>query len=283
MTKYYADLHSHSTASDGSDSPTRVVERAKEAGLRVMALTDHDTVAGVAEAQEAGRRLGVEVIAGTELTCYIGSKEIHVLGYGIDINDAELAGHCARFQKARIERARLIGERLAAAGVPVDMERVVAESDGGVVGRPHIARALLEAGHVKDFNEAFSKYLGEGCPANVPKLQIDPDQVVSVIRRAGGIAIMAHPALGELYDLIPVLIKAGAVGIEVWHSAHDYFATSKLQAYGLQYNLVRTGGSDCHGRIKNNDPILGQFGIDEQQWRKVEQALRNRPTPVALQ
>jgi hypothetical protein len=273
MATYYADLHSHSTASDGSDPPARVVERAKAAGLSVMALTDHDTVAGVAEAQEAGKRLGVRVIAGTELTCYIGKREVHVLGYGMDIHHGGLAEHCARFQEARIARARLIGERLAAAGAPIDMEAVVAESDGGVVGRPHIAKALIAAGHVKDFQEAFDRFLGEGGPANVHKLNVSPEQCVAVIREAGGVAVMAHPALGEQYDLVPALIAAGAVGIEVWHSAHDWAATDRLHKMALERGLAKTGGSDCHGSIKGQEPILGRFGHQLEGWRAFEKVM----------
>lgn len=273
MTSIHADLHCHSNASDGSDSPTRVVERAKEVGLAVMALTDHDTVAGVAEAREAGRRLGVEVIAGTELTCYVGSREVHVLGYGIDIDDEVLRGHCARFQEARIRRAREIGERLAAAGAPIDMDAVMAEADGGVVGRPHVARALVAAGHVVDFQEAFDRFLASGRPANVPKLQVGAEECVEVIRAAGGIAFMAHPALGDQFDLVEVLQRAGAVGVEVWHSAHGREDAERLEVIANNRGLLKSGGSDCHGSTKGVEPILGKWGVDRQRWLKIEQAL----------
>lgn len=279
MATYYADLHSHSTASDGSDPPARVVERARAAGLAVMALTDHDTVAGVEEAKAAGRRLGVRVVPGTELTCYVGKREIHVLGYGIDIHHAGLAEHCRRFQEARITRARLIGERLAAAGAPINMDAVMAEADGGVVGRPHIAKALIAAGHVKDFQEAFDRFLGEGGPANVHKLNVSPEECVAVIREAGGVAIMAHPALGEQYDLVPTLLAAGAVGIEVWHSAHDWSATEKLHMIAIERGLAKTGGSDCHGNIKGQEPILGRFGLQLEAWRAFEKVLQGTADP----
>lgn len=279
MASYYADLHSHSTASDGSDPPARVVERAKEAGLAVLSLTDHDTVAGVPEAMEAGRRLGVRVVPGTELTCYVGKREIHVLGYGMDIAHVGLAEHCRRFQEARIARAKLIGERLAEAGAPIDMSAVMAEADGGVVGRPHIARALIAAGHVKDFQEAFDRFLGEGGPANVHKLNVTPEECVAVIRDAGGVAVMAHPALGEMFDLVPTLISAGAVGIEVWHSAHDWSATDRLHKMALERGLAKTGGSDCHGNIKGQDPILGRFGLQLEGWRAFEKILAKCANP----
>lgn len=273
MSEIYADLHSHSNASDGSDRPAEVVRRAKEAGLSVLALTDHDTVAGIPEAIEEGRRQGVHVVAGTELTCYIDGREVHVLGYGIRIDDEELSAHCERFQEARLRRAEEIGRRLAEAGAPIDMEKVMAEADGGVVGRPHVARALLAAGHVETVQEAFDRFLAEGKPANVHKLQVSVEDCVEVIRRAGGIAFMAHPGLGNQFDLVERLQKAGAVGIEVWHSSHDRETTEKLEVIANDRGLLKSGGSDCHGRIKDMDPILGQWGVDRQRWLKIEKAL----------
>ncbi|MCC6547441.1 PHP domain-containing protein [Candidatus Sumerlaeota bacterium] len=268
MPRYHADLHSHSTASDGSDPPARVVERAKERGLHVLALTDHDTVAGVAEAREAGHRLGVQVIAGTELTCYIGKREIHVLGYGIDIDHPGLKDHCAAFQEKRIERAQTISRRLAEAGAPIDIEAVMRNADGGVIGRPHIARALIDAGHVKDFQEAFDRFLGDGKPANVPKLEVSPKECVAVIRDAGGMAIMAHPALGDQFDLIDAMIAAGCSGLEVCHSSHDEATQDRLHSIVIERGLAHSGGSDCHGTVKGCAPILGNFGLNTQQWKK---------------
>lgn len=270
---YYADLHCHSTASDGSDAPARVVERAKAAGLKVLALTDHDTTAGVPEAIAAGNNLGVKVLPGTELTCYVEGKEVHVLGYGLDYDNDQLKEHCARFQEARLRRAREIGERLAAHGVPVDMDKVMAEADGGVVGRPHVARALVEAGHVKDFQEAFDLYLAEGKPCAVGKMPVTAQECVKVIKEAGGIAVMAHPYLGPRVKMIPALLQAGAVGIEVWHSAQDEAQSAELQVLAEERGLLKTAGSDCHGTIKGCEPILGKWGLQEQQWRKVEKAL----------
>lgn len=273
MTQIYADLHSHSNASDGSDRPAEVVRRAKAAGLAVLALTDHDTVAGVPEAIEEGRRIGVEVIAGTELTCYVDGREVHVLGYGLRIDDTALADHCTRFQKARISRAEEIGRRLAAAGAPINMEAVMAEADGGVVGRPHVARALHAAGHVATVQEAFDKFLAEGKPANVHKLQVTAEECVDVIRKAGGIAVMAHPGLGNQFHLVERLQAAGAIGVEVWHSSHDRQASEQLEQIANNRGLLKTGGSDCHGTIKNMAPMLGQWGVDKQRWLKIEKAI----------
>jgi predicted metal-dependent phosphoesterase TrpH len=268
-----ADLHSHSNASDGSDTPTAVVERAAKAGLVALCLSDHDTVAGVEEARAAGQRLGVEIVAGTELTCYVDGREVHILGYGIDPNDEALTGHCRRFQEARIRRAHEIGERLAAAGAPIDIEAVMADADGGVVGRPHVARALVAAGHVKDFQEAFDRYLAEGRPACVSKLVVDAQTCIAVIREAGGIAIVAHPGLGNNQPLIPRLIAAGAVGVEVWHSAHDTATTEQIEWIANQHGLLKSGGSDCHGTIKGQAPILGNYGLDTARWEKLRRHL----------
>ncbi len=276
MARYVADLHLHSTASDGTDSPAEVVRRATGKGLRVIALTDHDTVAGLAEARDAGKELGVEVVAGVELTCYVGKREVHVLGYGIHPRDESLLMHCERFQAARRIRAREIGDRLASAGAPIDMEQVMANADAGVVGRPHIARALLEAGHVSSWQEAFDRFLADGSPANVPKLLITPRQCVEVIHDAGGLAVMAHPGLNNQLDLVPLLRDAGCDGIEVWHSAHSEHTTYRLQVMALDQGMLATGGSDCHGAMKEGGPLLGEWGLGKASWEKVERALRGR-------
>ncbi len=279
QTQYYADLHSHSNASDGSDTPTQVVERAAAKGLKVLALTDHDTIAGVAEAQAAGEKLGVRVIPGTELTCYAGKKEVHILGYGIDIEDKELAEHCRRFQEARIKRANSISEKLAECGVPIDIDKVQSEVDG-VIGRPHVARALVEAGHVKDFQEAFDKYLATGKPACVSKLEVDPKECIDVIINAGGVAVMAHPYLGDQFDLIPEMLEAGCSGVEVWHSSHDCPTSDRLYNIAQEKDIIMSGGSDCHGSIKGGDPLLGKFGLKEEAWKKFESYLKEHAKNV---
>lgn len=276
MARYVADLHLHSKASDGTDTPQEVVRRASEQGLQVIALTDHDTVAGVEEAQAAGERLGVTVIAGVELTCYAGKREVHVLGYGLDIESPALQEHCQRFQAARVGRAKQIGERLAAAGAPVNMDAVMEKADGGVVGRPHIAQALLDAGHVETWQEAFDRFLAEGAPANVPKLLVTPRQCIDVIREAGGIAVMAHPGLGKQADLVPVLREAGCSGVEVWHSSHDEETTYRMQAIALNLGLVATGGSDCHGTMKDGGPLMGGWGLGKAGWEKFDRVMAGR-------
>ncbi|MEQ8822221.1 MAG: PHP domain-containing protein [Sumerlaeia bacterium] len=270
-----ADMHSHSTASDGVDSPARVVERAAERGLKVLALSDHDTIDGVAEARAAGERLGVTVVPAVELTCYLGKAEIHMLGFGIDIDSAELAEHCEKFVAAREERARIIGQRLAELGVPIDMDEVVAKCDGGVVGRPHIGKALLDAGHVSTLQEAFDKYLANGQPACVPKLMVEPKLAIDLIHAAGGIAVMAHPGLGDQFHLIPQLAQMGLDGVEVHHSKHGKDEEAKAQSAVDLHGLVKTGGSDCHGKLGEREELLGRWGLDEGEWKAVAKRLES--------
>ncbi len=272
MTHVVADLHLHSTASDGADSPERVVERAAELKLAAIALTDHDTVAGNSEAVATGDRLGVVVIPGCEMTAYLGRNEFHILGYDVDSTNVELLKHCAWFAERREERAHEIGRRLKDLGAPVDMEAVMAKADAGVVARPHIAEALLEAGHVTTRAEAFDKYLGNGKPADVSKPDVEPRLVIDLIRGTGGFAILAHPALSPRDQLhfLPRLREEGLAGVEVWHSAHPGHASDSVAAEADHLGLLKTGGSDCHGAGPGKVALMGQWGMDSGAWRKLE-------------
>lgn len=268
-----ADLHTHSTASDGVDSPSRVSERAAAAGLEAYALTDHDSIDGVAEARQRGRELGVEVLAGAELTAYVGSREVHILGYRLDITHEGLRAHCRSFREQRDWRAGEIARRLEAAGAPIDIDAVRRSADGGSIGRPHLAQALLAAGHVATMEEAFERFLGDGGPANVPKSNMPPAQVIAIIREAGGVAVLAHPGLGNQFDLIPAMAGDGLSGIEVFHSAHTGEHVQAALTATHERGLLRTGGSDCHGALPGRTPNLGRFGLDESRWRTLRRAL----------
>lgn len=271
--KVVADLHTHSTASDGADAPARVVERAAAAGLIAMSLTDHDSVSGVAEAQARGRELGVEVIAGAELTAYVGSREVHILGYRLDIHHAGLLAHCEAFRKQRDWRANEIAKRLEAAGAPIDIERVRAMSDGGSIGRPHVAMALLEAGHVASMEEAFDRFLGDGKPANVPKAEVSPAEVIEIITAAGGVAVHAHPGIGNQFDLIAPMAKVGLRGVEIFHSAHSVEDAARAIHITLDHGLLRTGGSDCHGALPGKQELIGRQGLDTSRWATLRRTL----------
>jgi len=272
-----ADLHVHSTASDGLDPPVRVCERAVAAGLDAIALTYHDSVGGVAEAIEHGAWLCLEVLAGCELTAYEGEMELHILGYGIDIGNAELLGHLHEFRCQRRLRAERIVEQLGAAGVGVALERVL-ELAGprGAVGRPHVARALLEAGHVGDFDEAFDRFLARGRPAYFPKPDISPRRVIEIIHAAGGVAVLAHPAINAQERMIERLLPEGLDGIEVWHSLHRPDQSDALFTLALRHGILKTGGSDCHGALPGRQATLGNVCVDPTLYRALCAAIARR-------
>jgi predicted metal-dependent phosphoesterase TrpH len=274
--RYFADLHCHSTASDGVDAPTRVVERAAAAGLKVLSLTDHDTLDGVAEAQAAGEKFGVEIVPGVELTCYQDRKEVNILGYWVDGSEEHLAAHCRRFVAARIDRAHQIGARLAELGARIDIDELVANADGGVVGRPHVAKALLEAGHVATLQEAFDRFLANGGPADIPKMMVEPRECIEMIHGAGGIAVIAHAGIWNQFDLIPHLASIGLDGVEVWHSAHSREDSDRLEEIADRFGLAKTGGSDCHGKLGERPELLGTCGLEETRWKKLQRVVSNR-------
>jgi len=274
--RYFADLHCHSTASDGVDAPTRVVERAAAAGLKVLSLTDHDTLDGVAEAQAAGEKFGVEIVPGVELTCYQDRKEVNILGYWVDGSEEHLAAHCRRFVAARIDRAHQIGARLAELGARVDIDELVSNADGGVVGRPHVAKALLEAGHVATLQEAFDRFLANGGPADIPKMMVEPRECIEMIHGAGGIAVIAHAGIWNQFDLIPHLASIGLDGVEVWHSAHSREDSDRLEEIADRFGLAKTGGSDCHGKLGERPELLGTCGLEETRWKKLQRVVSNR-------
>lgn len=241
-----ADLHLHSLHSDGEWSPTRLVREARSAGVRAVALTDHDTVTGLGEALEAGRAMGVEVLTGVEVSAW-RDVDWHVLGYGFEAGDPTLGALFGRAREARLSRAARMVELLAELGRPVSLEAVLREAGAGVVGRPHVARALYKAGQVGSVREAFDLYLGDGKPACVPKLRVSPEEAIELIHRAGGVAVAAHPGCYGGPDALEPLRAAGLDGVEVDHNLHDADMTRRLADYAAQHGLVRTGGSDFHG------------------------------------
>jgi predicted metal-dependent phosphoesterase TrpH len=253
------DLHLHTYYSDGTPSPTRLVEWAVELGLSAIAVTDHDSVAGVAEAVEAAGSGPVEVIAGVELSTTLDGVDVHLLGYFIDPAAPELARHLKRFQVTRRERAAKMAARLTELGCPLAMKDVEAVAGRGSIGRPHVAQALIQAGHVADWGEAFDRYLGNGKPAYVEKFRLDSADGVRLIRQAGGVAVFAHPGVYDRDDLVPVLAEAGIDGLEVHHPKHTSGMRERYAAMAGELGLVATGGSDEHapdGRLMQ----MGNYG-----------------------
>ncbi len=256
--RYTIDLHAHSTRSDGALTPTDLVERAASCGVRTLALTDHDTVEGLDEARNAGATWGVELVAGVEISAWLG-REVHVLGYFIDDRAPGLSAVLDRQRNSRVQRVRDIGARLERLGLPIDADAVIASADGNV-GRPHIARALVAAGHVPDTQAAFDRLLGGNGSAYVPASRLTAEYAVRIIHDAGGVAVLAHPGVEAVDDRIPGLVDAGLDGIEVEHPAHDAATANRYRGLAHRLGLVPTGGSDFHH--PGGHP-LGAYGVDE--------------------
>ena len=249
-----ADLHCHSTASDGTCPPAEVMARARTAGLDVIALTDHDTIAGHAQARRALPR-GLTLVPGIELSCRLHGHSVHLLGYLFDPADAELAAECAKIREHRLDRARAIVDRLAGLGAPVTWEQVTSIAGGGVVGRPHIARAMVAAGVIGAPDEAFGpEWLGAGGRAHVARYAPDPVRAMTLIRAAGGVTVLAHPAAPARGWLMPDadiarLAAAGLTGIEVRHPDHNQAERIHLTTLAGQLGVLVSGGSDDHGEL----------------------------------
>ncbi|MGE3274723.1 MAG: PHP domain-containing protein [Vicinamibacterales bacterium] len=252
------DLHLHTTASDGWLSPAALVARATRAGLTTIAVTDHDTVAGLEETGRHAAAAGVRLVPGIEITAVHNQRDVHVLAYFVDAGDATLLRFLAEQRALRVARVREIGERLARLGVPVDVDGVLlpaAERPGASVGRPLVGRALVEAGHVGSVQEAFDRYLAAGQPAFVPRSGRSPREVVEVIHAAGGIASMAHPGVTAQDAIIDPLAADGLDAIEVYHSDHDPRHVEDYGRIAARLGLGISGGSDFHGEPAEQVPV----------------------------
>lgn len=255
----FVDLHCHSTASDGLVEPEQVVETARTVGLAAIALTDHDTVGGVERARAAGERLGVRVVAGTELSAHVGHEEIHLLGLHLDDVGA-IAGAMARFRDDRVSRAEQMVAKLVGLGITVTMDDVQREAAGGAVGRPHVARAVVAAGGARDVREAFDRFLGNGRPAYVDKPRLAAADAIRLVHEAGGVCVWAHPGPDGRRDRVEPLVAAGLDGLEVLHPRHGAEDEARLGALVDHFGLVSSGGSDWHGTT-DGFRVLGQMQV----------------------
>jgi predicted metal-dependent phosphoesterase TrpH len=238
----------HSNYSDGVHPPAALVDMAREKGLVAIALADHDSLGGFAELTAAAANAGVEVLSAVELSCEHVERDLHVLGYGVDPEDDGLQGMLRKFRETRERRGVEIVEKLSRLGVRLDMGKVLARSGKRALGRPHIAEALVEGGHVKDFREAFARYLGEDAPAYVPKYKMSPADAVAHIHGARGLAFVAHPGYYlENLDAFHALLGEGFDGIEVLHPHHGVSAVERLRGIAAERRLLVSGGSDFHG------------------------------------
>lgn len=259
------DLHLHTTASDGRLAPAALVERVAAAGVTVMAVTDHDTVGGLGEAIRAARQHGIRFVPGIEITAVEDARDVHVLGYFFDRRNAGLATFLDAQRADRRRRITEIAARLAALGIRIDADALIAERAGRSIGRPVIAAALVRDGHVASIAEAFDKYLATGAAAFVPRSGAPAREVVRVIRDAGGVASIAHPGLHRDPELLN-RIAAGpddVDAIEVFHTEHDEDTTARLLAFAEARGLLVTGGSDFHGDDAGRTVGLGRIALPD--------------------
>jgi hypothetical protein len=275
------DLHTHTVASDGTYRPRELVAEAARRGVRVLAVTDHDSTDGLAEAIETARaHPPLTIVPGIEINCDVEGAEIHVLGYGMDYEAAWFQDFCRAQREERRARVYRTAERLAELGLPIDVDRVFALVQEGSAGRPHIARVMLERGYVKTVREAFDKYLATGKPAHVPRRRLTPEDAVRLLRRAGGVPVFAHPGLAERDELIPSMVEAGLMGIECYYSEHSPAQRGGYLELCRRYDLVATGGSDFHGP-QVRAATLGHPTVPLAAWEalqaKVAQARASRP------
>ena len=257
------DFHTHSTRSDGVRSPTELIELAYSCGVRVMALTDHDTLDGLAEAEEAAARLpGFLLVPGIELSCDVPGTEVHMLGYFIDRTNAEFQRQLEVFRAGRIDRARRIIGALERLGAPIEWSRVQEIAGEASVGRPHIAQALLEAGHIETFNEAFDRFIGRDGPAYAERAKLEPPDAIAMIRDAGGLAVFAHPGFTKEYERIAAeLAEAGLFGLEAYYKHYDTDMVASLVALADRLGVFALGGSDHHGIDREDERAPGDIPL----------------------
>lgn len=268
------DLHSHSTCSDGSFSPTRLVEEASTRGVTTLALTDHDTMHGLDEAEAAARAQGIEFVPGVEITCECAGTEVHMLGLGVDRTNRRLRDLCADVQERRrtrffkmIEKLRQIGVPLSTAGVDEDVS----------LARPYLARMLVEQDHTKTYQEAFEKYLKKGRPAYLPNNPVPIGRAIEAVKAAGGVAIIAHPGLYRNGDeVVHEAVREGIDGIECHHSDHDHDTTRHFEAIACKRGLLISGGADFHGPHHRRSKLFGRKVCPTDEFERIMGAVAAR-------
>lgn len=256
-----ADLHMHTTHSDGVYSTSELVRKANEAGLTTISITDHDNVAAVDEAIEVGKGYGIDVIPGVELSAGVGEQEVHILAYFFDHKNKHLLDYLAFFRIERMKRAERIVEKLNGLNVPLSLDAVLERAGTGSVGRPHIATALFEEGLTDSYHEAFYKYIGNGKPAYEKKYQVSPQAAIELIASAGGLSFVAHPGSSIDEEVLLEFINEGVDGIEVVHPSHSPERVMHYSGIVSEYFLLASGGSDFHGGRKNDQEIFGKYYI----------------------
>ena len=264
------DLHIHTTLSDGRDTPLGIVRRVQRLNLKAFAITDHDSVKALALAREAlGEGDGPKLIPGVEISAFEGTSDVHILGYHVDDQDRSFVESLAHLRGRRKTRAADIVAKLNELGVHLTYAEVIEAADGAAVTRPHIAKALVNAGLVKSYRSAFATYLATGRPACVPHQTVGPAEAIEMIHRAGGVAVLAHPGATGRDELISGMVRSGLDGLEVWHPDHCQAMVRFYKRLAIKHNLVPTGGSDSHGFGGRLDSL----GIPHVPWAAYENLL----------
>lgn len=257
-----ADLHVHTTASDGTATPAQVVEMAAKIGLGAIGIADHDTIGGIKEALDAGKRNNIVVVPAVEINTDFGKHELHILGYFIDPDSTYLHEKLDYLRSERMTRGIRIVERLNQIGLKISMDRVKEIADGAVIGRPHIGRAIVESGYAGSLNSAFGKYLVQGTPGFIDRYKLTPVDAIQIVKASGGVPIMAHPAKAHDDEIIPELVAAGLQGFEAYHTDHTSQQRRRYIKMAKKYNLLVTGGSDYHGPDNMKDIEIGNAVCD---------------------
>ncbi|MBK8945868.1 MAG: PHP domain-containing protein [Ignavibacteriae bacterium] len=267
-----ADLHTHTTYSDGALSPQELLDLAHKKQISVVGITDHDSVNGIEEAIKYGRKIGIEVVPGVEISTDIEGAEIHILGYFIDYKDKELNKVLKFFRDERFERAKRIIKKLNKINVEITIDDVLEFSKNSPICRPHIAKALLKKGITKNFLQAFQKYIGDDGPAFERKIHVSPQSAFKIINDAGGLSFIAHP--GKMKEsILNKLIKLGIDGIEVVHSSHKKFQQKFYADIVNEYCLLASGGSDFHGGLRNDEANFGKYFVNESILNNIKNSL----------
>jgi 3',5'-nucleoside bisphosphate phosphatase len=257
------DLHIHTSASDGKYPALEIVRKTYDAGLAYIAICDHDSIEGIQPALTAAQKYpGLTVIPGVEINTDIPAGELHILGYCYDYHNQELQSHLLRLRESRVERAKKMITKLRGLGFKIDFERVEELAAGGSLGRPHIAQAMLEKGYINNFKEAFIKYIGRGGLAYIERDKITPEEAVQLIKKAGGIPVLAHPLTTDSWvDLIQELLPVGLMGLEAFYNNYAPDQIQDIVQVANKYNLITTGGSDYHGLDSLNEMPLGSVDV----------------------
>ncbi|MCL6099877.1 MAG: PHP domain-containing protein [Bacteroidetes bacterium] len=256
------DLHTHTNYSDGAYTPAQLIDKANQRGLEIISITDHDSVNGIKEAKEYAKQFGIEVVPGLEISTDVDDKEVHLLAYFIDIDNEELQKYLSFFRDERVHRAARIVEKLRKLGFNFKIDDVLDRANNSAIGRPHIAYTMVDLGFIKNYNEAFEKYIGDYGPAFERKIHVSAQSALKLINDAGGLSFIAHPGFMK-ESLLTNLIKAGIDGIECVHPSHNEGQVQFYRGIVNQYCLLESGGSDFHGGKKMDEQNLSKYLLSE--------------------